>query len=212
MIDEVRIYKRALSSAEIQQLYLSNLAKYNIDRWTFTISPNIDGNRTYYGRGQDTFGWTGQSEMRTNTIDTSVSASLSYQYTQSGAVVTLTGIGEPITALNNEGSLTHILSGSEKTFTFIFQDQIGNTGSIVASFWNNDKYIDSSFWDTNPNDAMIISAVLGDGDLGTDKTAYTDLRSGNTCTIANMRVVKLNPGIDTLPNTLVTNTVYVLNQ
>lgn len=193
MIDEFRIYKRALSSGEILQAYYSNLSKYNIDKWTFTMIPNINGTGTYYGRGQDSFGWTGQSETRTAIVDTTVSASLTYQYTQSGTIVTLTGIGEPITALNNEGSLTHILSGSEKTFTFIFQDQLGNTGNIIASFWNNDKYLDSTFWETNPSDATIITSLFGDGTLLTDKTAYTDIRRGNTCTIANMRVVRLNP-------------------
>ena len=36
LIDEVRVYNRALSSGEIQQLYYSNLAKSDVGKWLFT--------------------------------------------------------------------------------------------------------------------------------------------------------------------------------
>ena len=35
-MDEVRIYNRALSSGEINNLYYSNLAKYGTNKWLFT--------------------------------------------------------------------------------------------------------------------------------------------------------------------------------
>jgi hypothetical protein len=35
--------------------------------------------------------------------------------------------------------------------------------SSFALAWNNDQFIDQSFWDTNPSDAGIIDALLGDG-------------------------------------------------
>ena len=39
LIDEPRIYNRALSSGEIRAVYNSNLAKYDTNRRTFTYSP-----------------------------------------------------------------------------------------------------------------------------------------------------------------------------
>jgi len=49
-IDEVRIWNRTLSAAEIQQHYYSNLAKYAPDRWLFTsVQPGTDlSNGTTY--------------------------------------------------------------------------------------------------------------------------------------------------------------------
>ncbi|MBS3072263.1 LamG domain-containing protein [Candidatus Pacearchaeota archaeon] len=48
-IDEVRIYNRSLSAAEISQQYSSNLKKYNATQWTFYTTHNnlFPGNYSY---------------------------------------------------------------------------------------------------------------------------------------------------------------------
>ena len=52
LIDEVRIYNRALSSGEIQQLYYANLAKYSTTNWLFTTVASGITNGTYTYTGQ----------------------------------------------------------------------------------------------------------------------------------------------------------------
>ena len=57
-IDEVRIYNRSLSDAELQQHYYSNLAKYTPTRWLFTSTQpiNTTGTYTYYAYLNDSAG------------------------------------------------------------------------------------------------------------------------------------------------------------
>lgn len=56
LIDEVRVYNRALSNNEIQQLYYSNLAKYDTGKWLFTDYKQClvsDGIHNYTGSAYD---------------------------------------------------------------------------------------------------------------------------------------------------------------
>ncbi len=61
-IDEVRLYNRSLSPSEIQQLYVSNLEKYDSGKWQFTtrqtfgLFPAGDYNFTYFGCASDIAG------------------------------------------------------------------------------------------------------------------------------------------------------------
>jgi hypothetical protein len=54
-IDEPRVYDRGMNAAEAKQQYLSNLAKYDIDKWQFyTNQTNLTtGTYTYYGCAKD---------------------------------------------------------------------------------------------------------------------------------------------------------------
>jgi|GEM_PF-1259719 len=54
-VDEARVWARALSAAEIQQQYYSNLAKYAPDKWVFSSTqPNLaEGVHSYYLYAQD---------------------------------------------------------------------------------------------------------------------------------------------------------------
>lgn len=70
-IDEVRIYKRSLSSNEIAQLYMSNLQKYDTNQWSFYTNqskltgPGLDnGTYTYFGAAQDSSGNENATEQR----------------------------------------------------------------------------------------------------------------------------------------------------
>jgi len=47
-IDEVRVWNRSLSAAEVQQQYYSSLNKYAPDKWLFTHTESYSPNRTNY--------------------------------------------------------------------------------------------------------------------------------------------------------------------
>jgi hypothetical protein len=77
-----------------------------------------------------------------------------------------------------------------------------------ASRRDNDYFITGTFRDLSPSDENIICALYGQS--GTDSTAYTQHRSGQStnCAIGNMNVVYTG----TLPTTwtLSANTIYVV--
>ncbi len=72
LIDEVRIYNRALSAEEVTLHYQSELSKYNSTQYTFydNVSNLLDGTYTYYGWANDTLGQQTSSTQQTITIDT----------------------------------------------------------------------------------------------------------------------------------------------
>ncbi|MFA5106076.1 MAG: LamG domain-containing protein [Candidatus Micrarchaeia archaeon] len=69
-IDEVRLYNRSLSAAEIRQLYLSNLRKLNSTSWEFvTNQTNLsDGTYAYAGYSTDSYGYTDSTGLRSVTL------------------------------------------------------------------------------------------------------------------------------------------------
>lgn len=71
-IDEARVYNRSLSSAEISQMYKSNLKKLDSDSWEFYSNQSSlnDGTHTYQAFATDGVGNFNSTEMRTLTIDT----------------------------------------------------------------------------------------------------------------------------------------------
>ena len=75
--------------------------------------------------------------------------------------------------------------------------------------WNNDIFLNQSFWDASPTTGEIITALFGDGSGWVDTTAYTSWRATN-CITWNLTVTGISPGTDTLPETLSDNTIYVL--
>jgi hypothetical protein len=74
-IDEVRIYNRSLSAEEIQQLYMSNLYKYDTDKWAFYINQTKnatdvldEGTYTYQAFAKDEADNWNSTEERSITI------------------------------------------------------------------------------------------------------------------------------------------------
>jgi hypothetical protein len=72
LIDEVRIYNRALSADEIKMHYLSEFQKYNSTQYRFYVNVTnlTQGTYTYYAWANDTSGLSGQSEVRTLNVST----------------------------------------------------------------------------------------------------------------------------------------------
>ena len=99
--------------------------------WGYTI--------TY--RKIDSSGNTGSMNRTVNVVDTTV-PTVTLQYSNTGmtngtVTVTLTGVSEPINILNNSGSNTYTFS-SNWSFTFLYSDLSGNTGSSTATVANID--------------------------------------------------------------------------
>lgn len=67
LVDEVRLYNRALSASEIQIHYQSEFAKLSSTQWGFydNVTALIPGNYTYFGFANDTVGQSNQTETRT---------------------------------------------------------------------------------------------------------------------------------------------------
>ncbi|MCX6824520.1 MAG: hypothetical protein NT085_05365 [candidate division SR1 bacterium] len=84
------------------------------------------------------------------------------------------------------------------------------TKAFGQGVWNNDNFLDTTFWDASPSTGDIIAALYGDGSGGVDTTAYTQTRSSISCETGNMSVEYITPGEDTLPENLSDNTIYVL--
>lgn len=77
--------------------------------------------------------------------------------------------------------------------------------------WNNDNFLNESFWAQNPTDSDIINALYWDGNNWTDKTAYTTNRSWFWCNTWAMTVEYINPWTSTIPLDIPTNKIYILN-
>lgn len=82
--DEIMLFDGALSTVEIVQHYMSNLRKYDSDKWSLTINQSKnstagldDGTYTYYIFAQNSSGATNITDIRTIGIDT-INPLLSY--------------------------------------------------------------------------------------------------------------------------------------
>ncbi|HMT26683.1 MAG TPA: hypothetical protein PKD96_00100, partial [Candidatus Absconditabacterales bacterium] len=93
-------------------------------------------------------------------------------------------------------------------FTFMLVESIVSPVLTYASWTSNDDYVDDSFWAGNPSDSDIISAFFGDGQLGTDSTAYSQRWSGALCDTSLMTVEH----ISSLAGPFNSGTIYILDQ
>ena len=113
VIDEVRLYERALSATEVGNLYKQGVAKLNISRSKGSIGDGLVGHWTFDG-----------PDMTSNVADVSGSGNNGYlNGTFATATSTATNIGKIGQALSFNGSDDHI--------------SIGNAGSGIKtiSFW-----------------------------------------------------------------------------
>ncbi len=76
-IDELRIWNRSLSADEVTQQYMSNLRKYDTDKWNLYVNQSKnstdgldDGTYTYFSSAKDNVGNENLTETRYFTVDT----------------------------------------------------------------------------------------------------------------------------------------------
>jgi len=101
LIDEVLIYNRSLSANEIYQLYVSNLHKYDTDKWSLYINQSLnatdgldDGNYTYFASAKDNTGNLNMTDVRSFTVEAEdTEYPLFSNYWDNNATLTCSGTG-----------------------------------------------------------------------------------------------------------------------
>ncbi|MFA4937087.1 MAG: Ig-like domain-containing protein [Patescibacteria group bacterium] len=90
LLDEVKVWNRALSVAEIQQAYASALRKYDTNKWSFeSIQTNLSsGTYTLSASVTDTLGNTNSSSIQTITVNSSLPADTQSPSTPTGLTIT----------------------------------------------------------------------------------------------------------------------------
>jgi len=76
--------------------------------------------------------------------------------------------------------------------------------NYASASWNNQNFLDSTFWDSNPDDQEIISALYWADSIYTSNWTWYDI---NPCETQDMHVEYASA----LPSTLDENTIYVLS-
>jgi hypothetical protein len=123
------------------------LATVSFNKSDVTITSTGDTTYLFTGNGsftftfQDSYGNTGSETAYVDWIDKEVpTCSIVYAPNVSYRtdVATLTGCSEPITVTNNGGNIAYLFVRNE-SFTFTYQDTVGNTGSTTATVnWMSD--------------------------------------------------------------------------
>ena len=122
-LDELRIWNRVLSSSEIQQIYMSNLQKFNPTQWSLYINQSKNatssldnGTYTYQAFASDITGNNSQTEMRYFTVGGLVNTPPTIAYVQN------------ITAQNPMESSTKLIC-----VNFTVNDADGNSTINISS-------------------------------------------------------------------------------
>jgi len=204
-IDEVRVYNRSLSSAEVLQHYYSNLRKYSPTRWVFeSVKPiSQPGSYPYYAYLNDSTG-SNQTEVRTLNVGsnswvsflppTLANNALTYAkpivVNASVAGISLGSFGLNWNGVNYpfyDSSLVLALnfdnasSIGDSASNAVDVSQYGNNGSISGAAWNaSGKYGGALSFD-GVNDFVNVTSI---GTLSGDVTIYawinaSPLQTGN---------------------------------
>jgi len=160
IIDEVRIYNRALSPDEIRMHYLSEFQKYNSTQYRFynNITELAEGTYTYYGWANDTAGNTGSTETRTLTVDTTPPA-ITITYPTSNSVK------------NN-----YIINGTSTDANLNYTNISIKQGATII----NSTTTTSSSWE--------VSLYVPDGVYNITATAYDNAGNSNSTTVTNVTI------------------------
>lgn len=96
---------------------------------------------------------------------------------------------------------------------FLFFSFLIVSNTLADGTWNNNNFINDSFWRTSPTNTQIKEAIFGNA--GDTKTAYTQERSSNICSTWSINIVNVQnydiSGVNSLPQSLAANTIYVLS-
>ncbi len=127
-IDEVRIWNRSLSANEINNLYYSNLKKYDTDKWSFyTNQTNLSfGSNTYFATASNSLD--NENTIETRTVNVIFKTTQYYDDRKATAVWT----GDDWTSANNDIFVN--ASNYAQNKKVVFSPGI-ITGSMGSSAW-----------------------------------------------------------------------------
>jgi hypothetical protein len=126
-VDEVRIYMRSFSPAEIRQFYHSNLSKYDAHKWALYVNQSdlAEGTYTYQAFASDIEGQTNATEQRTLNVYMPQPPTVYLNSPSDGAVRNSTAVTFTCSASDPVGLLDAALyvGYSPQTVTFSGQNQ-----------------------------------------------------------------------------------------
>jgi len=160
-IDEVRIWNRSLTAAEISQHYYSNLNKYAPDRWLFSSTQPISsaGNYTYFASTKDVAGNWNLTEKRTVQVYDANPISFVSPTPADGAAISTNAI-QMRASLVNVSSLDQFRLFSQDKATSFYDDSLvlaynfdnvasigeNATRAVDVSKYGNNGTINGSSW------------------------------------------------------------------
>jgi hypothetical protein len=164
-VDEVRIYNRALSVAEIQELYYSDLYKYDTDKWVFITNQSSltsQGSYTYQGCAKDIAGNLNCTETRTLLMGDWAPPGISFTdpTPANGTVTTNTSVVVNISLTNASDLSQFIWNWNGTNYTFyngnsVLMFNLDNVSALgenatkavdVSSKGNNGTFYNSPVW------------------------------------------------------------------
>src|SRR3989338_207473 len=160
-IDQVMIFNRSLSASEIQQLYYSNLNKYDTDKWLFyaNVSNQSDGIYTYEAHAKDIAGnWnnTGERVITTDTINPNItlneplndtwsnSSIINFKYNMTDTNPDTCILYHNATGWNANETNSSLNSGQQDTVTITLAD-----GAYLWNVYCNDTSGRQLFYENN---------------------------------------------------------------
>ena len=143
-MDDVLVWNRSLSAAEIQGLYYTSLAKHNSSDWSLFVNRSnlTDGQSyTYRAHAADAAGSRNQTELRTLSIDVPPQISFVNPTPVNNTLLTTGNVSINITA-NDTGSHHSVFVDINRSLVgwWRFNNESGETSS---------KFIDWSSWGRN---------------------------------------------------------------
>ena len=147
LIDDVRIWNRTLTTAEINQSYMSNLRKYDSDKWLLYVNqsktPDVGldlGVYTYQAFAKDTTGNLNQTEERNITIQAADATAPQWQDNQTNSTLAGSTVNHSVFWTDNLDLNVSVFSldngnGSFLNFT---------TQAIDSTNWTNFSYVVNS--------------------------------------------------------------------
>jgi len=176
-IDDIMLFNRSLNATEIQQLYFTNLQKYNTTQWYLYVNQSLnsttglpDDTYTYFASAKDSIGNVNLTSTQTVTIDLLPIVTINFPTN-----ITYSSADLPLMfniSLNENGTAWYSLDGGTNNYT-MEGDESTNFGTMFNH--SNGSIADGGY---------VFSAYANDTDGNTNYTVNVTF-SLNVCPGAN---------------------------
>ncbi|MFH1786834.1 MAG: LamG-like jellyroll fold domain-containing protein [archaeon] len=164
-IDEVRVYRRALTGAEIWQQYSSNLREYDSNKWEFYSNQTNLTDRAYsfYTYANDTVGGSATTETRTVTVDTGFpSTNFSAPTLENATHIRV--LSTIVNLTSSDSNYHYVIADWNRSLVGWFGfDSYNSTHVTDSSTWGNDAWFGGNFNERNFTGGKYGLALAFDG-------------------------------------------------
>ena len=199
-LDEVRMYMRSFSAAEIELLYFSNLNKYDADKWTLYVNQLNLANGLYeYQASASNSAVMSSTESREVTVAVGQNPTVSLDWPVDGSITNLTDVVFISSATGGIGLLDASLyvgdplqmisfSGpAQSADAQIYATDDGSTGTEEGPGTNAGNAVSINIDGANPHAHGVIRFDVFDDEGG-------QIPRGSTITSATLEINCTNPG------------------